>query len=303
MKFVSIVTVNFNYSYLTEALIESIFKTNTYSPIEIIVVDNGSKIDPVPEWRNKYPEVIFIRNEKNLGFAGGNNVGINAAKGDYYFLVNNDTEFTSGLVGKLVDTLELHPEVGMVSPKIRYFDQPDILQYAGYTPMNYFTARNKQIGQFETDNGQYDHLTGITGFGHGAAMMIQRKAIDKAGQMSENFFLYYEELDWCDRIKHAGFDIWINMNALIYHKESVSVGKKSELKEYFMNRNRILYIRRNASFFKRIVFYFYFILVVTPRNIIAYIKYKQYGFIAMLLKAIWWNITNSTNSKQLGYRL
>ncbi|MDE3144835.1 MAG: glycosyltransferase family 2 protein, partial [Bacteroidota bacterium] len=290
MKRVSIITVNFNHSHITEELLNSVAKENQYAAIEIIVVDNGSKINPVPEWKEKYPQVVFIRSEKNLGFAGGNNVGIRAAKGDYLFLVNNDTEFTNGLIETLVATLDAHPEVGMISPKIRYYDQPETLQYVGYTEMNYFTARNKQPGQFEKDNGQYDNIVAKTGFAHGAAMMVKREAIDKAGMMAENFFLYYEEMDWCDHIKHAGYKIWVNTNALIYHKESVSVGKKSALKEYFMNRNRILFIRRNASFFKRWIFYFYFVLVVAPRNIIAYIKSGDTIFIKMLLKAIWWNI-------------
>lgn len=303
MKAVSIITVNFNHSYITEELLDSINKENSYKAIEIIVVDNGSKINPIPEWIEKYPHVQFIRSEINLGFAGGNNLGIKAAIGDYIFLVNNDTEFTTGLIDTLVDTMEHYPQIGLISPKIRYFDQPNMLQFAGYTPMDYYTARNKQIGQYEEDKGQYDTVTGITGFGHGAAMMIKREAINKAGLMSENFFLYYEEMDWCDRIKKAGFEIWVNMQALIYHKESISVGKKSDLKEYFMNRNRILFIRRNASFFQRFVFYIYFILIVAPRNIIKYIKDKQYSFITTFLRAIWWNIINKKNSTNLGYRI
>ena len=105
----------------------------------------------------------------------------------------------------MVDSLIQHPEVGVVSPKLLYFDQPQMLQYAGYTPMNYFTARNACIGQFETDKGQYDHLVGPTGFAHGAAMMVTRQAIQKSGPMAENFFLYYEELDWADRIRRNGF--------------------------------------------------------------------------------------------------
>lgn len=303
MKRVSVITVNFNHSHVTEELLISIEKENKYPDIEIIVVDNGSKLDPVPKWKERYPHVIFIRSEKNLGFAGGNNIGIKAAKGDYLFFVNNDTEFTEGLIDKLADTLDKNENVAVVSPKIKYFDQPEMLQYVGYTEMNYFTARNKQLGQFEKDNGQYDNIVTETGFAHGAAMMVKREAIDKAGMMAENFFLYYEEMDWCDHIKHAGYKIWVNTSALIFHKESVSVGKKSALKEYFMNRNRILFIRRNAPFFKRWIFYFYFVLVVAPRNIIAYIKSEDANFITMLLKAIWWNITNKTTSTYLGYKL
>ena len=302
MKKVSIITVNFNHSHVTDELLDSIAEKNTYSNLEIIVVDNASKINPVPAWLSKYPYVNFIRSEINLGFAGGNNLGIKQASGDYLFLINNDTEITKGLIETLVSTLDEHPEVGMVSPKIKYFEKPDMLQYAGYTPMNYFTARNSCIGQFEIDRGQYDHVTGVTGFAHGAAMMVKREAIDKAGLMSENFFLYYEEMDWSDRIKREGYKVWVNMQALVYHKESISVGKGSALKEYFMTRNRILFIRRNAKLYQQIVFYFHYLLIVSPRNLFSYLKNGNASFIKQLFRAIWWNISNDTDSTYLGFK-
>ncbi|NCD72242.1 glycosyltransferase family 2 protein [Mucilaginibacter agri] len=300
-KTVSIITVNFNQSFVTEQLLASIRATNVYSHIEIVVVDNGSKENSVPEWTVKYPDIKFIRSDINLGFAGGNNLGIKEAKGEYLFFVNNDTEFTPGLIETLVDVMDQNPSVGMVSPKIRYFDQPDTLQYAGFTEMNYYTCRNYCIGQFELDKGQYDKNLGPTGYAHGAAMMLKRESMNKVGVMAENFFLYYEEMDWCDHIKREGYEIWLVPQALIYHKESVSVGKASGLKEYFMNRNRILFIRRNAPFLARIFFYVYFVLVVTPRNILNYLKNKQKGFTTLLLKAIWWNITEKKDSNNLGY--
>jgi len=301
MSKVSVITVNYNQPKVTEELLQSIFSLNQYPDLEIIVVDNGSKGNPVPQWTSQYQDVKFIRSEKNLGFAGGNNLGIEAAKGDYLFLVNNDTEFTSGLVETLVAVLDERPEVGMVSPKIRFFHQPSTLQYAGFTPMNFNTARNKRIGEFEEDKGQYDQLSGKTGFADGAAMMVRRTAMDKAGLMFEHFFLYYEEMDWCERIKKAGFDIWVETKALIYHKESVSVGKKSPLKEFFMNRNRILFIRRNAPLLSRMVFYCHFGLLVSPRNLISYLKEGRTDLAVQLFKAIWWNITHKKDSKDLGF--
>ncbi len=303
MSSVSIITVNYNHSYLTEALLASIASKNTYSQLEIIVVDNASKENPVPAWITKYPTVKFIRSDVNLGFAGGNNLGIKEATGDYLFLINNDTEITTGLIETLVNTLDTHPEVGMVSPKIRYFDQPEMLQYAGFTPMNYYTCRNNCIGQYETDHGQYDTTTGPTGYIHGAAMMVRRTAMEKAGLMAENYFLYYEEMDWVERFKKAGYTIWLNMQALIYHKESVSVGGKSALKEYFMNRNRILFIRRNCGIGTRMIFWPYFISVVATRNILSYMLSKQWSFIPVLLRAIGWNIMHNKNSSDLGYTL
>jgi GT2 family glycosyltransferase len=109
MKKVSVITINFNQDKITEELLISIAETNTYENLEVIVVDNGSTVNPIPLWTSKYPDVKFIRSERNLGFSGGNNIGIAQATGDYYFLVNNDTEFSPGLVQKLVDILDTHP--------------------------------------------------------------------------------------------------------------------------------------------------------------------------------------------------
>lgn len=303
MKSVSIVTVNFNQPKITEDLLRSLEEVNTYSNLEIIVVDNGSKPDPVPGWIARYPRVKFVRSDQNTGFAGGNNIGIKHTSGEYLFLINNDTEVTADLIGKLVATMEANPKIGMISPKIHYFDQPGMLQYTGYTPMNYYTARNACIGQFEQDRGQYDSLSGVTGYAHGAAMMIRREALEKAGVMAENYFLYYEELDWCERIRNAGYEIHVDLSALIYHKESVAVGKRSALKEFFMNRNRILFIRKNGSAGQFFIFCCYFLLAVVPRNLIQYIKNKEYNFIPVFLKAITWHFTNKADSNNLGYPL
>lgn len=302
MKRVSIITINFNQPLLTELFLDSVATLNTYPAIEIIVVDNGSREDPTKSWQSSYPEVRFIRSEKNLGFAGGNNLGIRHANGEYFFLVNNDTEFTTGLIENLVSVLDPRPKVGLISPKILYFDQPNIIQYAGYSAMNMNTGRNRCIGQMEQDLGQYDDSTGPTGYVHGAAMMIRKEAINKAGLMSELFFLYYEEMDWSEKIRKAGFEIWIEPKAKIYHKESMSVGKKSLLKEYFMCRNRILFIRRNAPWFSRIIFYFHFLLLVSPRNLLGYLLTGKIAHARQFLRGIWWNFTNGTESRELGYR-
>lgn len=301
MQLVSIISVNYNQPQVTEAMLASIKAANISINIEVIVIDNNSTENFVPQWTEKYPAYTFIRSEANLGFAGGNNVGIKAAKGDFLFLVNNDTEFTPGLVEALVDTLNKHPQTGIVSPKIHYFTDKQLIQYVGFTKMNFYTCRNACIGQFEKDNGQYNNASGPTAYAHGAAMMVRASAMQKAGLMAENFFLYYEEVDWCEMFKRAGYIIEVNTDALIYHKESVSVGKNSLLKEFFMNRNRILFIRRNAGDFQKLVFWVYFLLVVCPRNILTYKKEKQQGFAGALFKAIKWNLTHRKDSDDLGW--
>jgi GT2 family glycosyltransferase len=303
MFLISIITVNFNQPKATLELLKSIELHYPDSNIEIILVDNGSSENKENDFKDCNKNVNYIRSEQNLGFAGGNNLGIRHAKGRYLFLVNNDTEFTPGLMETLAGSLNQNTNIGIISPKINYYDKPEVLQYAGFTEMNYYTCRNRCIGQFEIDAGQYDKIISKTGYIHGAAMMVRADILKTSGLMADNFFLYYEEMDWCERIRKAGFEVWINTNALIYHKESLSVGKNSALKEFFMNRNRILFIRKNAKLQQRIFFYFYFILFVCPRNCLKYIKDKQPGFIPVLLSAIKWNFMNSVKSKNLGFKL
>jgi GT2 family glycosyltransferase len=303
MGLISIITVNFHQHQATLELLKSIDQHYPKANIEIILVDNGSDTDNAELFKAAFPGLLYIRSAENLGFAGGNNLGVKQASGTYLFFVNNDTEFTPGLLGELCGTLDNNPLIGVISPQINYFDDQSVVQYAGFTTMNYYTCRNHCIGQFETDRGQYRNRTCKTGYAHGAAMMVRREAMDKAGLMAENFFLYYEEMDWCDRIKRAGFEIWVNTNATIYHKESLSVGKNSALKEYFMNRNRILFIRRNAKAHQRLFFFLYFIAFVSPRNIIKYLTSGTPGFTGVLLRAIGWNLTHNTNSTDLGYQL
>lgn len=303
MPLISIITVNYNQPEATIALLKSISTHYPDFSLEIILVDNGSEKNYESTFIKHCKDIVFIRSEKNLGFAGGNNLGIKAAHGDLLFLVNNDTEFSPGLLETLSGAMLADPSIGIISPKILYYDEPDVLQYAGFTEMNYYTCRNHCIGQFEKDLGQYDNLLQETGFAHGAAMMISRKALLAAGPMAENFFLYYEEMDWCERIKKAGYKVFVNTAASIYHKESLSVGKNSALKEFFMNRNRILFIRRNAGLLQRLCFYLYFITFVTPRNILKYLKEGNKAYVAVLFRAINWNIKNKTTSPHLGYTL
>ncbi len=301
MKKISVISVNFNQPEVTNQFLTSVLQFNNYDEIEIIVVDNGSKIDHTKTWGKTWPEVEFIRSEVNLGFAGGNNLGIQKASGEYLFFANNDTEFTTGLLSKLSHILDKNPSAGIVSPKICYFDEPKRIQYVGFTEMNFRTGRNKCIGQFEIDKGQYDDYTGPTAYAHGAAMMVRKDVIHKAGLMPENFFLYYEEMDWCEKIKRFGYEVWIEPKALIYHKESVSVGKQSAVKEYFMNRNRILFIRRNADALSCLIFHLHFLFLVVPRNLISYFLNNRSDLINQLFKAIWWNITHKKSSLDLGY--
>lgn len=295
MKKVSIISVNYDQAEITANFLRSISRSVSYPNYEVILVDNGSKVDHTPKWRLEFPGYNIIRSEENLGFAGGNNLAIRYATGEFYFLVNNDTVFKPLLIEKLAATLEENPQIGVVSPKILYHESPDIIQYAGFTRMNYFTGRNKCVGKGEKDVGQYDHAAGLTGYIHGAAVMTTKDTITKAGKMPEKYFLYYEEMDWCEQIRANGLLIAFQPDASILHMESVSTGRNSYQKEYYMTRNRILFIRRNADEFSRIVFSFYFAIMVFPRNLTRFILKGRFDLVKATMAAIAWNFRNKSD--------
>jgi GT2 family glycosyltransferase len=303
MKRTSIISVNFNQPQVTLDFLKSVKENTNSDSTELILVDNGSRENHGAEYLKEYPELIFIRSEENLGFAGGNNLGIDRATGDYLLLLNNDTEITGNLIPELTGEMEKHPEIGMISPLILFYDAPEVIQYAGFTEMNYITCRNEGIGSMQINTGQYDLDSRETAFCHGAAMMCRRADLAQVGMMHDHFFLYYEELDWCEKFKRAGKKIWFNGRTKIYHKESMSVGKESSIKTYFMTRNRMLFIRRNTGLLNTILFSIYYIGLACPKQVLLYIKKGRKDLIRWVFKGIGWNMVNGKDSSTLGYKL
>ncbi len=264
---ISIITINYNGLKDTCELIETLPLED--ESLEVIVVDNASKEDEASIIKKRYSQVKVIRSNQNLGFAGGNNLGIKAAKGKYLFFINNDTLLRHQIsdIRHLINRLESSPKIGMVCPKIRFAWGDNPIQFAGYTPLSRITMRNHAIGCGEQDNGQYD-TAHPTPYAHGAAMMVKREVIEKAGMMPEYYFLYYEELDWSMMIRRAGYDIWYEPACTIFHKESQTTGQNSPLRTYYLTRNRLLFVKRNYSNATRYLSYAYLIAIVAVRDIL-----------------------------------
>ena len=264
---VSVITVNYNGLKDTCSLIDTI-PIEDYS-IEVIVVDNASENNEADILESRYLNIKVIRSSTNLGFAGGNNLGIKAAKGRYLYLVNNDTEFKTFDIQPLIERMESSDDIGIVCPKIRFFWQPQPIQFAGYTPLSKITMRNKCIGFGEQDKGQYN-TAHPTPYAHGAAMLIKREAIEKVGMMPEDYFLYYEELDWSMMFRRAGYEIWYEPASEIFHKESSTTGQNSPLRTYYITRNRLLFTKRNNTGIYKPLAYIYIICIVAMRDIIRH---------------------------------
>ncbi|MBC7485467.1 MAG: glycosyltransferase family 2 protein [Cytophagaceae bacterium] len=285
---VSIVTVNYNGVKVTSEFLDSI-QHLTYPQVEVIVVDNASA-ENADVLKERYPWIILIKSPVNTGFAGGNNLGFQVAKGKYLLMLNNDTEVAPDFLEPLVKKMEEENTVGAVSSKVVFFNTDNILQYAGAGRIHPITGRGGFIGTNEKDVFQYPSAQ--TGHAHGAAMMVKREVIEKIGLMADLYFLYYEELDFCERIKNAGYSIWYIAESVVYHKESMTVGRENPLKTYYMTRNRILFLRRNKKPLMVMLFMLYFTFIAVPKNSLGYLVRGKLNLLVAFLKGYAWNFFN-----------
>ncbi|HWR32892.1 MAG TPA: glycosyltransferase family 2 protein [Chitinophagaceae bacterium] len=295
--FVSIIILNWNGLNVTCEFLDSM-RNSTYKNYEIIVVDNGSAIDPTERIQaGNYYNTKVCRSPVNLGFTGGNNFGMRHASPDYdfIFLINNDAEITPDLIEKLLEPFYEDPAIGVVCPKIRFHHSPAIIQYAGFNKMNMLTGKTTAVGSLEADNGQHD-VSGYTHCAHGCAMMVKKEVIEKVGMLAEKFFIYYEESDWSARIIRAGYKIYYQAKGLCFHKESISMGKQSPIKVYFMTRNRILYMRRNATLLQFLVFISFFNFFTVPKTVFKFLLKKQWKHLKAFINGVTWNLTTSKKS-------
>lgn len=289
----SIITINYNSIEETKELIHSIYNSS-FTDYEIIVVNNSPNQN-CKELINLEKTRLVNPNE-NLGFAGGNNFGTKYAQGELVLYINNDMEVTPLFLEKMVNCFQSNPNIGAASPKIKYYHTPGMIQYAGYNKMNNKTLTCTARGKNQIDSGQYS-VNEKTEFIHGGAVITSKEVLAKAGFMPEEYFLYYEELSWGMQIKNAGYEMHYVADALVYHKESVSVGKNSPLKTYYMNRNRILFAQKHLESTEKLIALFYLFLVSFPVNFFRNIENKPN--LSALVNAYKWHVKSLFTFKKI----
>jgi GT2 family glycosyltransferase len=285
---VSIISVNYNQAQLTCEMLASLRRIS-YPNIEVIIVDNASPTEAPTRIREEFPEVQLICSARNLGFAGGNNLGVAVAKGKYVLFLNNDTEVEPDFLEPLVACFEADPQAGVASPKIIFHGTDRIIQYAGSPGINPWTGRSRDQAHQQTDQGQFDEIT-TTALAHGAAMMVPMAVIQKVGMMPELYFLYYEEHDWTEMIKRAGYRCYYVGTSTVYHKESMSVGKGSPLKTQYMYRNRLLFIRRNYAGRQKWSGTLFFLLVAVPKHSLTFALRAETDQLRALWRGLGWHL-------------
>ena len=248
---VSIIIPHWNgIDTLSECLI-SLFKTR-HDSYEVIVVDNASTDGSQPWLKNTYPQVKLIENDKNYGYAGGCNRGALEANGDYLIFLNNDTIQDPDWIQNLEKFMKKDKMIAAVQPKILNYFNKRIFDYAGGSGgyMDRFCfpfARGRIFSKQEEDIGQYNDSKQCF-WSSGTAFMIRKELFFEAGKFDEYFFSHMEEIDLCWRLQAMGFQIWVEPDAVVYHKNALSMPMHSHKKHYLNHRNSLLMLFANYSF-------------------------------------------------------
>ena len=249
---VVIIILNWNGITDTLACLDSVRHLD-YANHEVVVVDQNSNDGSREAIANQYGEVTLIRNEDNLGFARGNNIGIQHAMdrgADYILLLNNDTIVLSTFLSALMAAAIEHPDFDIFGPKIVFDSDPEVIWAAG-SHIEWRKAICVQRGYQEIDRGQYDTTVEVNALS-GCAMMISRRAFRTVGTLDSRFFAYYEETDWCARATKAGLRILYVPTAVVRHKVSRTIGPSSPAIAFYMVRNNLLFVWKNSAGFRRL---------------------------------------------------
>jgi GT2 family glycosyltransferase len=220
---------------------------NSYTNQAVIVLDNHSTDGSVRAIQEAYPRVQIIELEKNLGYAGNNNVGIQAALeqgADWVFVLNEDIVLDAECITKLVEIGESDPKIGIVGPLVYHHDEPAVIQSAGGLLGRYWESIH--LGKNEPDRGQFSapHLVEWIS---GCAIMVRRAAIEQAGMLDKNYFIYWEETEWCIRLGGAGWKIINVPQAKIWHKGVQRDYQPKPSFTYYGTRNQLLTLEKHRA--------------------------------------------------------
>lgn len=240
--------------------------SSTYTLIEVIVIDNGSKRKIYKSIKSLYPQVIVLRVDKNIGAAAGRNLGIEFSKGEYLLFIDDDAMVDTNMINELIVMFNKYQNVGVVQPKIYDMKDKNVLQGIGCN-INLLTGRVSALGIREKDYGQYDSIREISSVG--CIWMVKRELVKKVGGYDIEYFIPYEDLDFSFRIRKLGFKIYFVPKALAWHKGIKStfinplvdyIGIRNKDRAFRISRNKVIFMRKHAPF----VNFLFFIVILLP---------------------------------------
>ncbi|MCB0254177.1 MAG: glycosyltransferase family 2 protein [Anaerolineae bacterium] len=253
--FVSIVVLNWNEPEHTVACLHSLMATGTQDRMTVLAVDNGSADDSVARLRISFPEIEIVETGINLGYAGGNNVGIQralAAGAEAVCILNNDVIVEPDFLAPLLAALQGQPDVGVVTPLVAEQGEKGGHVWALGSAVNWRTAEVMRRHGGEPVAPWLQRASFEVDVASGAAMLVKREVFERVGMMDEAFFLYFEEVDWSLTVRQAGYRILAVPTSVVWHRVSATLGTTSPAIDYYMLRNHLRLIGRHWSGVRRI---------------------------------------------------
>jgi GT2 family glycosyltransferase len=253
---VAVIVLNWNGTDDTVECLRSLARVD-YPRREIVVVDNGSRESPRARIAAEFPSVTYLETAANLGYAGGNNIGIRhalAREHDYVFVLNNDTIVEPEFLTQAVTVAASSDSIGVVGIKILAWDRPGCV-WVAYGQVTYRQGLVRLIGYYEQDNGAFDEQRDVD-WVPGTAMLFPRHALERVGLFDERFFAYHEDVDWCTRAREQGLRVVFTPRARIHHKGHRSSGGKGYVtpRQYLAGRNMVLFVRKHARWYQALRF-------------------------------------------------
>lgn len=288
-KLISIIIVNYSGKKFLKDCFNSLKNIN-YNNFEVIMVDNGSTDDSVKYVKSSFPWVRVIQNEKNLGFAQGNNIGIKASRGEYILFLNNDTIVEPDFLIELVKIIESNPSIGVCQSKLLLMDDKNMLDSVGsfLTQWGFISFE----GVYERDNGQYDKYREVFSV-KGVSMIVRRKVLEEVGIFDSDFFAYFEESDLCWRAWLGGYKVAFVPWSIVYHKfGGTSTDLGLPFVYYHSYKNRICSLIKNLNMKNLINFLPIHIILCIGISFYYIFRKLQMRKGLAILKAIMWTIIN-----------
>lgn len=294
---VSIIILNWNSYEVTRDCLLSLQKVG-YPNYEVVLVDNGSVDGSADKLAREFPSARLVRNKTNLGFAGGNNVAMRdilARGSDYLLLLNNDTIVAPNFLEELLRAAESQPEIGLVNPKILYYDPADRIWYAGgsYKPGWSFA---RHFGVNRIDNGKYNQAREVS-FVTGCALLVKAEVVRRIGLLDEVFFFGFEDLDWCVRAKKEGFKALYVPSAVVWHREGYVTKKNlgKPVKDFYYVKNSVILARKHLQARHWPLY---------TLSLMRYLAYRTAGYVVrrepQRIKALYRGLWSGCNTKLSG---
>lgn len=272
-KLLYVIILNYNGGEDTIRCIESVRKSN-YNRFKILVVDNGSEDASHFLLGKMFTDIEILQSGKNLGYAGGNNIGIEYALkrgAEYICLLNNDVVIAQDMLSILVENLQ-EDDKKVVGPAILFWNEERV--YSTGAIINFWKGTAKFIN-FEQSYRDIEKKPISCDYLEGTCLMFSERTLREVGMMPEEYFMYFEETEWCCKAKKKGYDVVCIPLAKLWHKGSASVNKIEGFKAYYENRNRVLFEKRNAPTIQKIFFYHYLVLQTIYRIIRKQFSLKE----------------------------